>query len=111
MSTPPEGYDEQLLFELRVNVNEGTLSALAMLAQAQGRTRSETVQNAIALAYYLDRELQTGGHLMIRRGRKLYELDFPWFARSKVSTPRQRFRGASKFRASDSVTESEEESS
>jgi hypothetical protein len=96
------------VLQLRVNLDRAAIDALDDLAEAQERTWSETAQNAIALAYYLDQELRAGGQLMVRRSnRKLYELVFPWFARSDGSTLR-RWRESLR-EESRRVTEDEDE--
>jgi len=74
-----DDFDSNLIVELRALVTREAAQALDALAGKQGRTPNEALQNAIALAFYIDGETSEGGGVMVRRSDgKLYELIFPW---------------------------------
>jgi hypothetical protein len=97
--------DSVLIVELHALLTREAAQALTTLAAQQRRTANETLQNAIALAFYIDEEVSQGGGVMVRRSDgKLYELIFPWatqafqrravegeFALKPISPPRSRF--------------------
>ena len=67
------------IVELRVNLTREAVDALHELAERQERTESETLQNAIALAFYIDQQVGEDGAVLVRRpDGELYELIFPW---------------------------------
>ena len=60
----------------RMNVNfaDSTYRVLEELATKQGKTKAEILRDVIALAKYIQDTKDVGGHVVIERDGKTYEL-------------------------------------